>query len=196
MVVQQDLTGRSQPFVVSLLSGLVLGRQMAQISVHRRMAILAADVAGFSALLERDEVGTCVEIALLRHEIVVPILAENRGRSIKVMDEGFIAEFASPLEALRCGISIQRTLAAITDSLQLHIGLTLGDAIVKDSGEVHGEGVDVAARLKVLAEPGGILISSNVYDEVIGKIDAQFEDRGDLQLRNIARVVRVYAVIT
>jgi adenylate cyclase len=72
----------------------------------------------------------------------------------------------------------------------------LGDATVKDNGEVYGEGVDVLARPKVLADPGGILISSDVYDEVIGKIDAQFEDRGDLRSRNIARVIRVYAVLT
>jgi class 3 adenylate cyclase len=92
--------------------------------------------------------------------------------------------------------SAARTLAARTDSLQLHIGLTLGDATVKDNGEVYGEGVDVLAGPKVLADPGGILISSDVYDEVIGKIDAQFEDRGDLRSRNIARVIRVYAVLT
>jgi len=169
---------------------------MMQTSVHRGMAaILAADVADFSALMEHDEVGTNVEIALLRHEIVEPILVDNRGRLIKTMDEGFIVEFGSSLESLRCGISIQCTLADTTDSLQLRIGLHLGDAIVEGSGGVYGEGANVAACLEALADPGGILISSNIYDEVIGKIDAQFEDRGELQLENISRVVRVYAVI-
>jgi adenylate cyclase len=101
---------------------------------RRKEAILAANVAGFSALMEHDELGTTVQIALLRREIVEPILANNRGCLIKTMDEGFIAEFGNPLEALRCGISIQRTLADAADSLQLRIGLYLGDAIVEDSG--------------------------------------------------------------
>jgi adenylate cyclase len=161
---------------------------MAQISSHRRMpTILAADVAGFSALMEHDDVGTYVQVALLRREIVEPILADNRGRLIESREGGFLAEFGSPLEALRCGISIQRTLADATDSIQLRVGLNLGDAIV--------ENIRVAARLEALADPGGILISRDIYDEVIGKIEARFEDRGELQLENSSQVIRVYAVI-
>jgi adenylate cyclase len=161
---------------------------MVQISSYRRMpTILAADVAGFSALMEHDDVGTCVQIALLRREIVEPILADNRGCLIETMESGFLAEFESPLEALRCGISIQLTLADATDRLQLRIGLNFGDAIV--------ENIRVAARLEAVADPGGILISGNIYDEVIGKIDARFEDRGELRLENTSQVVRMYAVI-
>src|SRR2546430_11927672 len=132
---------------------------MMQASVLRRMAaILAADVADFSALMEHDEVGTNVEIALLRHEIVEPILVDNRGRLIKTMDEGFIVEFGSSLESLRCGISIQCTLADTTDSLQLRIGLHLGDAIVEVSGGGFVEGGEGEACRRGPAAARGRLI--------------------------------------
>ena len=160
---------------------------------RRLAAILAADVVGFSALMERDEEGTYAAIGQLRREIVEPQLAEHQGRLIKTTGDGFLAEFASPLAALRCAIVLQDKGNA---QLPLRIGLNLGDVIVEDGGDVYGEGVNVAARLEALCDPGGILISGKVHDEVEGKVEAAFEDRGEQQVKNIARPVRVYAVRT
>jgi adenylate cyclase len=158
---------------------------------RRLAAILAADVVGFSALMERDEEGTYARIGRLRREIVEPSLSEHQGRLIKTTGDGFLAEFASPLAALRCAIALQDKGDT---QLPLRIGLNLGDVIVEDGGDVYGEGVNIAARLEALCDPGGILISGKVHDEVEGKVDAAFEDRGEQQVKNIARPVRVYAV--
>jgi adenylate cyclase len=158
---------------------------------RRLAAILAADVVGFSALMERDEEGTYARIGRLRREIVEPSLSEHHGRLIKTTGDGFLAEFASPLAALRCAIALQDKGDT---QLPLRIGLNLGDVIVEDGGDVYGEGVNIAARLEALCDPGGILISGKVHDEVEGKVDAAFEDRGEQQVKNIARPVRVYAV--
>src|SRR5947208_4262603 len=158
---------------------------------RRLAAILAADVAGFSAAMERDEEGTFARVQDLRHVIVEPKIAEHQGRLIKTTGDGFLAEFASPIAATKCALAIQVELA--TASLKLRIGLNLGDVIVEESGDVYGEGVNVAARLEALADPGGVLISAKVFSEVEGKVDAAFTDRGEQQVKNIARAVRVYA---
>src|SRR5204863_10175054 len=126
-------------------------------STRRLAAIMAADVAGFSAAMERDEEGTFAKVQDLRRKIIEPKIAEHHGRLIKTTGDGFLAEFASPIAATRCALAIQRELA--NAPLQLRIGLNLGDVIVEDSGDVYGEGVNVAARLEALADPGGILIS-------------------------------------
>lgn len=170
---------------------------MAEGRVQRRLAaILAADVVGFSSLMERDEEGTYARVGSLRREIVEPRLSEHRGRLIKTTGDGFLAEFASPLSALRCAIAIQGDLTDGAVPLKMRIGLNLGDVIVEKSGDVYGEGVNVAARLEALADPGGILISGKIHGEVEGKMDADFEDRGEQQVKNISRPVRVYAVRT
>jgi adenylate cyclase len=161
---------------------------------RRLAAILAADVVGFSALMERDEEGTYAAVGRLRREIVEPRLAEHQGRLIKTTGDGFLAEFASPLAALRCAMAIQGQVLGSADALPLRIGLNLGDVIVEDDGDVYGEGVNVAARLEALCDPGGILISGKIHDEVDGKIDASFEDRGEQQVKNITRPVRIYSV--
>jgi len=158
---------------------------------RRLAAILAADVAGFSAAMERDEEGTFARVQELRQAVVEPNIAAHQGRLIKTTGDGFLAEFASPIAAVRCALAIQAALSAAP--LQLRIGLNLGDVIVEDSGDVYGEGVNIAARLESLADPGGTLISAKVFDEVDGKVDASFVDRGDQQVKNIARPVRAYA---
>jgi adenylate cyclase len=157
-------------------------------------AILAADVAGFSALMERDEEGTYSRIGSLRREVIETRLSEHQGRLIKTTGDGFLAEFASPIAALRCALAIQSNLQDDPDALQLRIGLNLGDVIIEEGGDVYGEGVNVAARLESLADPGGILISGKIHSEVEGKVTADFEDRGEQQVKNITRPVRIYAV--
>jgi adenylate cyclase len=161
-------------------------------TTRRLAAILAADVVGFSSLMEKDEEGTLVQIKTLQTEIVRPAVERHQGRMVKTTGDGFLVEFASPVEAVRCAISIQETVAA--GPLRLRIGINLGDIIIEDDGDVYGDGVNVAARLEALCDPCGILLSGKVFDEVEGKIDARFENRGEQQIKNIARPVRVYAL--
>lgn len=139
--------------------------------VQRRLAaILAADVVGFSAMMERAEEATYAEINRLRREVIDPNLAGHQGRLIKSTGDGILAEFASPLAAAKCAIEIQRRLSASPDGVWMRMGLNLGDVIVQEDGDVYGEGINIAARLESLAEPGGILISAKVHDEIDGKV--------------------------
>src|SRR5665647_3800447 len=161
---------------------------------RRLAAILAADVAGFSALMERDEEGTYSRIGSLRREVIETRLSEHQGRLIKTTGDGFLAEFASPIAALRCALAIQSNLQDDPDALQLRIGLNLGDVIIEEGGDVYGEGVNVAARLEALADADGILISDKIHREVEGKVEAAFEDRGEQLVKNITRPIRIYAV--
>jgi TolB-like protein/class 3 adenylate cyclase len=163
-------------------------------TTRRLAAILAADVVAFSALMERDEEGTYARVGNLRREVIEPRLSDHQGRLIKTTGDGFLAEFASPIAALRCALAIQGDLANTPDALRLRIGLNLGDVIIEESGDVYGEGVNVAARLEALADPGGILISDKILREVEGKVDAAFSDRGEQQVKNISRPVHIYAV--
>jgi class 3 adenylate cyclase len=168
---------------------------MTGIPVERRLAaILAADVAGFSALMECDEEGTYARIGDLRRNVFEPLLSEHHGRLIKTTGDGFLAEFASPIAALRCAIAIQSKQSDDPEALQLRIGLNLGDIIIEGGGDVYGEGVNIAARLESIAEPGEILISGKIYGEVESKVEADFEDRGERSVKNITRPVRIYAV--
>jgi adenylate cyclase len=163
--------------------------------VQRRLAaILAADVVGYSALMERDEEATYAEFERLKRELIEPSLARHEGRLIKTTGDGAHAEFASPLAAMRCAVEIQDHLATGGSSLRLRVGLNLGDVIVGQDGDLYGDGINIAVRLEGIADPGGILISEKVYDEVEGKLDVAFEDRGEQQLKNISKPVRVYAV--
>ncbi len=144
--------------------------------------------------MERDEEGTYARVGRLRREVIEPRLSEQQGRLIKTTGDGFLAEFASPIAALRCAIAIQGDLSKDTGPLRIRIGLNLGDVIVEAGGDVYGEGVNVAARLETLCDPGGILISGKIHGEVDGKVEAAFEDRGEQQVKNISRPVRIYAV--
>jgi adenylate cyclase len=164
-------------------------------TTRRLAAILAADVAGYSAAMERDEEGTATAVRALRHEVIEPKLSEHQGRLIKTTGDGFLAEFASPIAALKCALAIQQRPVE-SGELQLRIGLNLGDVIIEEGGDLLGEGVNVAARLEGLAEPGGILISDKILREVEGKVEAAFDDHGDQQVKNIAKPIRAYAVRT
>ena len=168
---------------------------MTDARIERRLAaILAADVVGFSALMERDEEGTYARIGRLRREVIEPRLSEHQGRLIKTTGDGFLAEFASPIAALRCALAIQNSSSNAPDAFRLRIGLNLGDVIIEEGGDVYGEGVNVAARLEALADANGILISDKIHREVEGKVEAAFEDRGEQQVKNITRPIRIYAV--
>jgi adenylate cyclase len=163
--------------------------------VQRRLAaILAADVVSYSALMERAEEATYAEFERLRRELIEPSLSRHEGRLIKTTGDGALAEFASPLAATRCAVEIQDHLASGSSPLRLRVGLNLGDVIVGQDGDLYGDGINIAVRLEGIADPGGILISEKVYDEVEGKLDAGFEDRGEQQLKNISRPVRAFAV--
>lgn len=160
-------------------------------STRRLAAILAADVVGFSSMMEKDDEGTLVKIKALQRETVESYVAQHHGRTVKTTGDGFLIEFPSPVEAVRCAISIQEKAA--TGSLQLRIGINLGDIIIEDDGDVYGEGVNVAARLEALCDPGGVLISGKVFDEIEGKINRTFESRGEQTVKNIKKPIRAYA---
>ena len=168
---------------------------MTEQRVQRRLAvILAADVVGYSALLQRAEEATYAEFERLKRELIAPSLSRNEGRLIKTTGDGALAEFASPLAAMRCAIEIQDHLASGGSILRLRVGLNLGDVIVGQDGDLYGDGITIAARLERIADPGGILISEKVYSEVEGKLEIDFEDRGEQQLKNISKPVRAFAV--
>jgi CHASE3 domain sensor protein len=155
---------------------------------------LAADVVGYSALMERDEEATYAEFERLKRELIEPSLARHDGRLIKTTGDGAHAEFASPLAAMRCAVEIEDHLATGGSPLRLRVGLNLGDVIVGQDGDLYGDPINIAVRLEGIADPGGILISEKVYDEIEGKLDAVFEDRGEQQLKNISKPVRAYAL--
>ena len=168
--------------------------------VERRLAaILAADVAGYSRLMDADEEGTHERLKGHLQELVNPKIADHRGRIVKNTGDGFLAEFASVVDAVRCAVQIQRGMAErepeVSEERQIRfrIGINLGDVIV-EAHDIFGDGVNVAARLEALAEPGGICVSRVVRDQVRDRLELAFEDMGEQQLRNIARPVRVYAL--
>jgi adenylate cyclase len=157
-------------------------------------AILAADVVGYSALMQRAEEATYAEFERLKRELIEPSLCRHEGRLIKTTGDGALVEFASPLAAVRCAVEIQDHLASGGSPFSLRVGINLGDVIVGQDGELYGDGINIAVRLEGIADPGGILISEKVYSEVEGKLDVGFEDRGEQQLKNISKPVRAYAV--
>jgi adenylate cyclase len=168
--------------------------------VERRLAaIVAADVAGYSRLIEADEEGTLRRLKTLRSEVIDPKIAGNRGRIVKTTGDGLLVEFASVVDALRCAAEMQSALAEGNAALppdrriELRIGINVGDIVVED-GDIFGDGVNVAARLEGLAEPGGICVSTRVREDTAGRLDLAFEDIGEQALKNIARPVRVYRV--
>jgi TolB-like protein/class 3 adenylate cyclase/tetratricopeptide (TPR) repeat protein len=163
--------------------------------VQRRLAaIMAADVVGYSALMERADEATYANFEQFMQKLVEPSLSRNGGRLIKTTGDGALAEFASPLDAVRSAIEIQDGLASGSSGLKLRIGINLGDVIVGKDGDLFGDGINIAVRLEGLADPGGILISGKVLSEVDGKLDATFEHRGERQLKNISKPVRAFAL--
>jgi len=168
--------------------------------VERRLAaILAADVAGYSRLIEADEEGTLGRLKTLRAEIIDAKIAGHNGRIVKTTGDGLLVEFASVVDALRCAAAMQSAMAESNAPLppdrriEFRIGINVGDIVVED-GDIFGDGVNVAARLEGLAEPGGICISARVQEDAAGRLDLAFEDIGEQPLKNISRPVRVYRV--
>src|SRR5499427_9756919 len=168
---------------------------VAEQRVQRRLAaILAADVVGYCALMQRAEEATYAEFERLKREVIEPSLSRYDGRLIKTTGDGALAEFASPSAAVRCALEIQESIASGQSSLKLRIGVNLGEVIVGADGDLFGDRINIAVRLEGIADPGGILISEKVYSEVEGKLDVGFEDRGEQQLKNISKPVRAYSV--
>jgi TolB-like protein len=162
--------------------------------VNRRLAgILAADVVGYSAKMGADDAGTLDRVRALRTEIIEPLSATYGGRLFKTMGDGFLLEFASAVQALRCAIAIQTMLNAQTAGLRLRIGVHQGE-VVPDGDDLFGDGVLVAARLEPLAEPGGICISSRVREDASGKMALEVDDLGEPPLKNIAAKIRAFRV--
>jgi adenylate cyclase len=171
---------------------------MAETRVQRRLAaILAADVAGYSRLMGVDEEGTLGALKELRRELADPKIKEHRGRIVKTTGDGLLVEFASVVDAVRCAVEVQRGMAERNAEveearrIQFRMGVNLGD-IIKDGRDIYGDGVNVAARLEALAEPGGICVNRVVRDQVRDKLDFAFEDAGEQRVKNIARPLRVY----
>jgi adenylate cyclase len=166
---------------------------------RRLAAILAADVVGYGRLTERDEAGTVAALRSVRTEILEPSFAKHRGRIFKLMGDGVLVEFASAVNAVSCAVELQEAMAAANrDSpedrrIVLRVGVNLGDVIVEGS-DLHGDGVIIAARLESLAGPGSVYLSQTVHGQVRGKVQYEFEDLGERQLKNIREPVRVYRI--
>jgi adenylate cyclase len=162
-------------------------------------AILAADVAGYSRLMGGDEEVTLARLKAHRRELIDPKIAEHRGRLVKTAGDSILIEFPSVVDAVRCAMDVQRGMAernALTPNeqrMEFRVGVNLGDILI-DADDIHGDGVNIAARLEGIAEPGGICISDSSYQQVRDKLAVGFEDMGEQQLKNIARPVRVYRV--
>ena len=173
-------------------SGMTIDR------VERRLAaILAADVAGYSRLMGADEEGTLARLTAHRRELFDPAIAKHRGRIVKTTGDGLLAEFASVVDAVRCAAEVQAGMAernsAASPRIDFRIGINVGDIVMQDD-DIFGDGVNIAARLEGIADPGGICVSQRVQEDAAGKTGMTFEDMGEQALKNIARPVRAYRV--
>ncbi len=169
-------------------------------SVSRRLvAVVVADVAGYSRLMERDEAGTHERLRALHSALIAPKIAEHGGRTVKTSGEGMLLEFASATSALRCAVEIQREMGirnlyvAPDERIEFRIGINLGDIIV-EGDDIIGDGVNVAARLETLAEPGGICVASAVWEQVHEDLGIEFIDSGEQHVKNISKPIRVFRV--
>lgn len=175
-------------------------KPMVEELVNRRLAaIMAGDVAGYSRLMSADEEGTLRQLKAHRKELIDPKIVEHRGRIVKTTGDGMLVEFVSVVDAVRYSVDVQRGMAERNANvppdrrIEFRIGINVGD-IISDDNDIYGDGVNVAARLEALAEPGGILISRNVHDQVRDKLSFSFEDLGDQTVKNIARPIGVHRV--
>ena len=173
---------------------------MAEERAHRRLAaILAADVVGYSRLMEVDETGTLAALKARRSDVLGPLVAKHQGRIFKTTGDGVLVEFASAVNAMQCAVDLQQGMAAANAEqpedrhIVLRIGVNLGD-VMAEGGDLYGDGVNIAARLESIAEPGGILVSGTTYDHTKNKIKIGFDDLGVQSLKNIAEPVRAYRV--
>jgi len=169
--------------------------------LRKLAAILAADVAGYSRLVREDEEGTLAAVKVDFAEAFDPNIAAHGGRTFKTMGDGLLAEFSSVVDAVRCAVEIQRTMAnrnAIRPEdrrIEFRIGINLGD-VVAQGDDLHGDGVNVSARLEGIADPGGICISGTAFDHIQKNVDVGYEFLGEREVKNIAQPVRVYRVLT
>ena len=173
---------------------------MTESSPERKLAaIVAADVVGYSRLMGEDETGTLAKLKALREQQIEPRIAAYHGRTVKLMGDGILLEFPSIVDALACAVEVQRAVAQTNEDIveaeriQFRIGINLGDIIIQDD-DIYGDGVNIAARLEPLAEPGGICLSQAARDFVGNKLPLDYEDMGEQQMKNIAEPVRVYRV--
>lgn len=169
-------------------------------NIQRRLAaILAADVVGYSRLMGEDEIGTLSVLNVHREELIEPKIAEHDGRIVKLMGDGLLAEFPSAVEAVQCAVEIQRALGERNADVPEHkrityrIGINIGDIIV-EGDDIYGDGVNIAARLEQLAEPGKICVAGAARDQVFDKVDFALDDLGEFEVKNIARPIRIYRV--
>ena len=166
---------------------------------RRLAALLVADVAGYSGLMERDDAGTVARLREIRDNLIDPSISRHAGRIVHTSGDGMLVEFGSADASLRCAVEVQRGMAelnrtqSVSDRIEFRIGINLGDIIV-DGDSIAGDGINVAARLESIADPGGICVSGAVRDQVHGNIDATFVDIGERQVKNIARPIRVFAI--
>ena len=166
---------------------------------RRLAAILAADVAGYSRLMGADEEATLAALKAIRRELSDPKVNEHHGRIVKTTGDGLLIEFSSVVDAVRCAVEVQRAMAERNTEvpearrIEFRIGINLGD-IILDDDDIYGDGVNIAARLEALTEPGGICVSRVVHDQVRDKLDVVFEDMGEQQVKNIARPVHIWRV--
>ena len=171
---------------------------MVEERINRKLAaILAADVVGYSRLMAADEAGTLAALKRHRELVFDPAVAEHNGRIVKLIGDGAIVEFGSVVDAVNCALSVQRSNGALPDealgqpNIVLRIGINLGDVII-EGDDIYGDGVNIAARLEPLAEPGGICVSSIVNESIGNRIDVRFQDGGDISVKNIDRPIRVW----
>lgn len=167
-------------------------------SASRRLAaIMVADVVGYSRLMEMDEAGTLAALRERRKTILEPVVREHSGRVVKLMGDGVLIEFASAVKAVEAAVELQRRFAEANQpvpqerGILLRIGINLGD-VIGEGSDIYGDGVNIAARLEALSEPGGVCISGKVHDELRGRIEARFEDIGDQHLKNLSHPVRAF----
>src|SRR6266404_6876421 len=166
---------------------------------RRLAAILVADVVGYSRLMETDEAGTLAVLKERRRAIVDPLVKKHRGRIVKLMGDGVLVEFGSAVNAVECAVELQAAMdianagAAEGQRIVLRAGVNLGDVMVEGS-DLYGDGVNIAARLEALAEPGAVYVSQTVFNHVRGKVALEFESLGERSLKNIAEPLQVYKV--
>ena len=166
---------------------------------RRLAAVLAADVAGYSRLMGANEEGTLARLKAVRKALVDPTIATYRGRIVKTTGDGMLVEFASAVDAVRGAVEFQRGMVDHKSSvpqdarIEFRIGIHVGDIIIDDN-DIFGDGVNIAARLEGIAEPGGVCISDDTYRQVRDRVDLAFDDKGEIALKNIARPVRVFAL--
>jgi TolB-like protein/class 3 adenylate cyclase len=169
-------------------------------ATRKLAAIVAADVVGYSRLVGLDEEGTVARLQALRRELIDPSIVTHRGRIVKTTGDGILIEFASVVDAVRCAVEVQRTMAERNSGsgvpqdkwIEFRVGINVGDIVV-DGDDILGDGVNIAARLEGISDPGGICLSEDAYRQVRGKKEAEFSDQGERQLKNIAYPVRVFA---